>query len=131
MRTLGKLAGMLILYELVEDRIIQEQAAAYKEDCEVHARKKEVRLVWLESEICGLNPQISDCCSMRTCFPSTQWIWQILRKSKLLLWVRLIFYSNKIYDKALKENLGNIQMFLLDCQKMICHLKLISLQSLE
>ena len=70
-----------------------------------------------------LNPQISDCYIMRTCLSSNQQIWQILRKSELLFWVTLIFYSNKISDKALKENLGNIQMVLLDCQnQMICHL---------
>ena len=115
----------------MEERIIQEQTSAYKEDCEVHARKKEVRLVWLESGICGLSPQTPDCCIMRACLPRTPWVWQILRKLELLLWVRLIFYSNKIYDKALKENLGSIHMVLLDCQKMICHLKLITLQSLE
>ena len=115
----------------MEDRIIQEQTATYKEDCEVHARKKEVRLVWLESEIRGLSPQVPDCCIMRACLPITPWIWQILRKLELLLWVRLVFYSNKIYDKALKENLGNIHMVFLHCQKMICHLKPITLQSLE
>ena len=40
---------------------------------------------------------------MRTCLSSNQQIWQILRKSELLFWVTLIFYSNKISDKALKE----------------------------